>query len=143
MGEEASQMEETRLSGVQKLFTGMFSPATAARMEADSRMWMVQCPKCGYEKSIWELGGIRYKAAGNPRRLMRCPNCGEISWHKIYRREGPAPEVSVVPTAAHNSKRPPRWLMWVILLAIVAAFSAVLCIIITAALGFTFYVITG
>jgi predicted RNA-binding Zn-ribbon protein involved in translation (DUF1610 family) len=135
--------EETKLSGTQKLFTGMFSPATAARMEADSRMWMVQCPNCGYERSIWELGGIRYKAAGNPRRLMRCPNCGQIRWHKIYRREGPAPEVPVVPPIAPESGRHPRWLAWVVLLAIVAAFAVILFIAIAAILGFTFYVLTG
>ena len=138
MGEEA-RVSSIQL-GLQKLLTGMFSPATAARMEADSRMWMMQCQKCGYERSIWEIGGIRYKAIGNPRTLKRCPNCGEINWHKIYRREGPAPEVPVAPP---DSGRPPRWLMWAIFLGIVAAFFLVLFIIVGAIFGFVFYVVTG
>lgn len=132
--------EEAKQSGVQRLFTGMFSPATAARMEADSRMWMMQCPNCGWERSIWELGGIRYKAIGNPRSLQRCPDCRQIRWMKIYRREGPAPEV---PVARPDSGRPPRWLMWAILLGIIAAFFFLIFIFVAAVLGFTFYVVTG
>ena len=100
---------------------------------------MVQCPNCGYERSIWELGGVRYKAVGNPPTLKRCPNCGEIRWHKIYRREGPAPEVPIAP----DSRRPPRWLMWLVLLGIMAAFFVMVFIFVAALLGFTFYVVTG
>jgi hypothetical protein len=137
MSEEA-KVSDIQL-GLQRLLTGLFSPATAARMEADSRMWMMQCQKCGYERSIWEIGGIRYKAIGNPRTLKRCPNCGKINWHKIYRREGPAPEVPFVP----DSKRSPRWLMWATFLGIVAAFFVVLALIVTAVIWFTFYVVTG
>jgi hypothetical protein len=131
--------EQARQSGVQRLLTGMFSPAAAARMEADSRMWMMQCPNCGWERSLWELGGIRYKAVGNPRSLQRCPNCRQIHWMKIYRREGPAPEVPITP----NSKRPPRWQMWAAFLGIVVAFFVVLALLVAAIIWFTFYVITG
>jgi hypothetical protein len=132
-------VEEAKQSGVQKLLTGMFSPATAARMEADSRMWMMQCPNCGWERSLWELGGIRYKAVGNPRSLQRCPNCRQIRWMKIYRREGPAPEVPVAP----DSRRPPRWLMWAIFLGIVALFFVVVSIMVAAIFGVVFYMVTG
>ena len=136
--------EEAKVSGIQlglqKLLTGLFSPATAARIEADSRMWMMQCQKCGYERSIWEIGGIRYKAIGNPRTLKRCPNCGQINWHKIYRREGPAPEVAV---AGPDSGRPPQWLMWAKFLGIVAAFFILLALVVTAIIWFSFYVVTG
>ena len=131
--------DQTQRSGVQKVLTGMFSPATAARMEADSRMWMMQCPNCGWERSIWELGGIRYKAVGNPRSLQRCPDCRQISWHKIYRREGPAPEV---PISRHEG-RPPRSLMWAIFLVMAAIFFCMLAIFAAGLLGVTYYVSTG
>jgi ribosomal protein S27E len=71
-----------------KLFGKLTSPGTMAKMEADSRLWMVRCDKCGYEKSVWEMGGIRYKAHGNPRWLMKCIQCGQRSWHKVYKKEG-------------------------------------------------------
>lgn len=72
-------------SRTQRFFIRFAGAETAAAMEAHSRAWMVQCPDCGFERSIWDLGGIRYKAAGNPRMLVRCPNCGKAGWHKVCR----------------------------------------------------------
>ena len=60
-------------------------PGKAAAFEAESRQWMVQCPKCHHEISVWEAGGIRYKARGTVRRLGRCSRCGERSMLRIYR----------------------------------------------------------
>jgi uncharacterized protein with PIN domain len=69
-----------------RLFPGM-----GARFEAESREWMVQCQKCSHEISVWEAGGIRYKARGTVRRLGKCSNCGRVSWLRIYRRTEPDP----------------------------------------------------
>ncbi len=55
-------------------------------MEAESRSWVARCPHCGAEKSVWELGGIRWKAAGSPSVRLRCPSCGKTSFQKITRR---------------------------------------------------------
>ena len=52
-------------------------------MEAESRAWMVSCPHCGFERSVWDMGGIRYKAAGTSRNSMRCPSCGKRGWNRI------------------------------------------------------------
>lgn len=60
----------------------------ASDMDAESRMWMVRCRRCGHERSVWELGGVRYKARGRPKTLVRCRRCGRIRWADIYRREG-------------------------------------------------------
>lgn len=75
------------LSRMQRLVTRWVGPETAAAMEAHSRAWLVQCPDCGHERSIWEIGGIRYKTAGNPRTAtrLRCPSCGKAGWHRVYR----------------------------------------------------------
>jgi DNA-directed RNA polymerase subunit RPC12/RpoP len=62
------------------------SPSVAAEMEAESRTWMVRCRKCGTERSIWDMGGIRYKAAGKPKRLIRCTTCGRRRWADVYRK---------------------------------------------------------
>ena len=61
-------------------------PRMAAKFEADSREWMVQCPRCEHEISVWEAGGIRYKARGTVRRLGRCSRCGRVSVLRIYRK---------------------------------------------------------
>ncbi len=76
-----------QMSGIQRLFTRFVPKSWAESMEADSRRWMVKCPNCGFERSVWDMGGIRWKATGNPRWRMRCPNCGEMGWHTVYKKQ--------------------------------------------------------
>jgi hypothetical protein len=72
------------MSFIQRLLTAILPRRWAEAMEADSRSWMVRC-SCGFARSIWELGGIRWKGAGRPRTYMKCPQCGRWSWHKVER----------------------------------------------------------
>lgn len=53
-------------------------------MEADSRRWHIKCPECNFEQSYWDMGGIRWKAAGNQRNYQKCISCGKKSWHQSY-----------------------------------------------------------
>jgi hypothetical protein len=46
---------------------------------------MVRCRSCGFARSIWDLGGIRWKAKGTKWTWGRCPNCGKRGWHTISR----------------------------------------------------------
>jgi len=71
------------MSWIQSLFVSILPRSWAESMESDSRKWHIQC-SCGYEQSIWDIGGIRWKAIGEPRTLRKCPGCGHISWHRIY-----------------------------------------------------------
>lgn len=73
------------LSGMQKFIRMFVSEATFAAMETESRAWKVKCGNCDHERSIWELGGIRYKAAGNKKLHRPCPNCGQRGWHSVYK----------------------------------------------------------
>lgn len=63
----------------QKIFGG-------GDIEAESRAWMMKCPDCGHEISVWEAGGIRFGAAGKPKRLMKCGKCGKRTWHQVYKK---------------------------------------------------------
>ena len=74
------------LSGMQRFIKMFVSDATFAAMEAESKQWMVKCTNCGHERSIWSMGGIRYKATGNPRRYRICPNCGQRSWQVVSKK---------------------------------------------------------
>ena len=60
-------------------------PGLAERFEQESRRWMIQCPNCGHEISVWEAGGIRYKARGTVRRYGKCSKCGKYSMLRVYR----------------------------------------------------------
>lgn len=73
------------MSSIQKFFAAIFPARWAKSMEAHSRSWMMRC-ECGYEKSIWDMGGIRWKARGNPRSYRKCQECGNRSWHTIYQK---------------------------------------------------------
>jgi uncharacterized Zn finger protein len=67
-------------------FFRIFLPKRAFdAIRAGTREWLIECP-CGYRRDLWDVGGIRYKAAGEPRRLLRCPSCGQVTWHKIRRK---------------------------------------------------------
>lgn len=80
-----TETEPHKLTRTQKLFMRLM-PWFADDMERESKEWKVTCPNCGHERSIWELGGIRWKAKGNPRRRMKCPECGETGWHRVERQ---------------------------------------------------------
>lgn len=70
-------------SFTQRLILSMSSSETAAAMEAESRAWFARCESCGTERSVWEMGGIRAGAAGNPRWRVRCAQCREPRWHDL------------------------------------------------------------
>jgi hypothetical protein len=58
----------------------------ASSMEAESREWMMRCRACDAERSVWDLGGLRYKARGRRITIIRCPECGTRSLADTYRK---------------------------------------------------------
>jgi transposase-like protein len=78
------------MSVVQKFILAICPKSWRAKMIADSQAWHAVCP-CGSARSIWEMGGIRSGAAGNPQRWMKCPKCGSATWHRLEKREMVAP----------------------------------------------------
>lgn len=73
---------------IQRVFKAVLPRAWAEDMEVESRKWILQC-SCGYEQSIWDIGGIRWRAVGRPRRLRKCPQCGRVSWQPVVYRHSP------------------------------------------------------
>jgi hypothetical protein len=72
------------MSRLQAFVTRFVGAETAAAMEAESRAWMIRCPDCGFERSLWDTGGVRYMATGSRSLvLMSCPGCGRTGWHRI------------------------------------------------------------
>ena len=102
-------MTDKPRSGTQKLFTGLVSPATAAKMQAESETWVYQCPYCGFERSVWDAGGVRYKASGTARVLRRCPQCGRLAWQRVVRRAEPGATAPVPLPLADPARRTMLW----------------------------------
>lgn len=63
------------MSLVQRLVLFFLSRERAAAIEAEARSWVMRCAACGRASSVWDMGGVRYGAAGKPYRVVRCPNC--------------------------------------------------------------------
>ena len=70
---------------IQQFLSAVLPGAWAEDMRMESQTWKMRCT-CGFERSVWENGGIRWKAKGNPRRLRACPQCGQRTWHTVVRK---------------------------------------------------------
>jgi hypothetical protein len=56
-----------------------------AAVRAGTKEWLAECP-CGHKQDVWNSGGVRYKALGEPRQLGYCPSCGNCTMHKIRKK---------------------------------------------------------
>ena len=56
-------------------------------LRSESESWVMRCP-CGAETSVWDMGGIRWKATGEPRRMGKCSTCARVFWGTVYRTNG-------------------------------------------------------
>lgn len=74
------------LSRTQKFIMWFSSEEKFRKMEEESKQWRFTC-SCGKEWSIWDMGGIRYKAAGNPNIRVKCPQCAKVQMLKISKVE--------------------------------------------------------
>lgn len=74
--------------GLRSFIMWFMGPQTKANAEAESRKWIATCPNCGKQTSIWDLGGLRFKAAGKPSQGFRCQQCGKFGMHKVAYRTG-------------------------------------------------------
>ncbi|MBL9179556.1 MAG: hypothetical protein JNM65_15945 [Verrucomicrobiaceae bacterium] len=70
------------MSALQRFFIRVLPSAWTRSMEAESRQWIARC-ECGHGQSVWDMGGIRWKARGTPGCWMRCPACGKTGWRAI------------------------------------------------------------
>lgn len=72
---------------IQKLVTNLLPAKWSAAMRADSEKWLLTCPQCGAVHSVWDIGGIRYKATSKGKRVgVKCPACGQRSMMKMERK---------------------------------------------------------
>ena len=64
-------------------------PGRADEIERQSREWFIVCPNCRFERTYWDIGGVRYKARSRGKRIgLRCPSCGKRAMHRVEHRPG-------------------------------------------------------
>jgi len=71
---------------LQKILLAFLPVGKRAEAEAESRRWQMTCAACGHARSVWDLGGLRWKAAGNPAAIRKCPACGTTGKHMLQKR---------------------------------------------------------
>ena len=72
-------------SAIQRLFAKVLPAKMIEEFEQDTREWRVTCRKCGFERDLWAMGGIRSNARGSKHAFGRCPTCQCLTWFKIHR----------------------------------------------------------
>jgi hypothetical protein len=73
------------MSWLQRFVIAVLPHKWAESAKAESRNWIVSC-SCGYERTFWDIGGIRWKATGREHRFLFCPHCGRRRWHTVYKK---------------------------------------------------------
>ena len=64
------------LRNVRTLLFAQF-PVAAFNATEESAGWRIRCLSCDASRSVWEVGGVRYKAASiRKRKLAWCRACG-------------------------------------------------------------------
>ena len=65
---------------IQKFVTTVLPKSWGQAIQTESQNWLLRCPACDSVHSVWDLGGIRFKAASSHKKVMvRCPQCSQIS----------------------------------------------------------------
>ena len=73
---------------IQRILTALVSEETAARWEAETRLYHATCKKCGHKFDAWDIGAVIYKATSDRHSLVRCPACGKRSMTWFDKRQG-------------------------------------------------------
>lgn len=71
---------------LQRLLLFFIPASKRAEAEAESRAWHLTCETCHHARSVWDLGGIRWKASGESATRTRCPACGTTGFHTLEKR---------------------------------------------------------
>lgn len=72
------------MSLIQRFFMAILPKSWGESMKYDSEHWQCRCTTCGTTRTIWEIGGIRWKAYSRGKiSLIYCPTCKTLRAHAI------------------------------------------------------------
>lgn len=67
------------MTAIQKIFLKVLPQTWADDMRKESEGWKIRCEICGGSRSVWEAGGIRWKAASVAKKTrIHCPQCNTM-----------------------------------------------------------------
>lgn len=69
---------------IQRFILAIMPKGLAGEIWAASESWKIRCLTCGASRSVWEVGGVRWKAASiGKRTLIRCSQCDRLRWAAV------------------------------------------------------------
>lgn len=72
---------------IQRLVVSLLPRRWSDAIQAESQSWILTCSVCGVTRSVWDMGGIRYKAASVGRHVVvRCGRCGKFRQMSLERK---------------------------------------------------------
>jgi hypothetical protein len=73
------------MSIIQKILKAAFSEKFFQKIKKESQNWIIEC-KCGYSKSMWEAGGVRFCATPAKKIWGRCPMCKKFGFFRVTKK---------------------------------------------------------
>ena len=82
-------MEETKhYSFVQAVAKRILPIRLFQKIESESKSFVYKCQTCGCERSVWDMGGIRY-GARPAQKLATCTNCKNVGFADVRKTSEP------------------------------------------------------
>ncbi|MEX1251943.1 MAG: hypothetical protein WEA77_12200 [Hyphomonas sp.] len=74
------------MTGLQRLILFFIPGRRRAEAETKSRAWHLVCDVCGHARSIWDLGGVRWRASGNRVTRTKYAAFKAVGFHTVTRQ---------------------------------------------------------
>jgi hypothetical protein len=72
---------------IQRLVVSLLPKRWSDAIRTESQSWLLSCSVCGVTRSVWDMGGIRYKAASTGRRVVVwCGQCKKFREMSLERK---------------------------------------------------------
>ncbi|GAA5504564.1 hypothetical protein Rcae01_00003 [Novipirellula caenicola] len=76
------------MSTPQKIAQALLPTAWFDAIRVSSERWMIQCPHCQTERSVWSVGGLRWGAISYGKRVAaHCSKCDKVVAAKLRYRD--------------------------------------------------------
>lgn len=74
------------MSTIQKIIKFIFPKSIFKKIEEESKKYFFRCNECGYEKSVWNAGGVRAFAKAKKKAFGICPQCKKYKFLDIIKK---------------------------------------------------------
>lgn len=72
------------MKALQSIVRYIVSDRVFEEMKAETEEWFLECLTCGFKRSVWEAGGIKYKATVRRKLTIGiCPECNRWRWFRV------------------------------------------------------------